>query len=110
MKSANKKKKGISDELKIQLKYDKINTKYNRLWEQFTNFTLFFFASLMAYAIPYIEYKMENLSASIFISNSILIIVVLLLPIMMMASMLFAFLISVRSELNSLLREHNILL
>lgn len=45
---------------KLPIKYDKLNTKYNRLWEQSTNIILFIIASIVAYSIVYIQYIMEN--------------------------------------------------
>ena len=44
---------------RIKLTFDRLNSKYNRIWEQLTNITLFTLASIVAYLISFLGYKNE---------------------------------------------------
>ncbi|MEK6936395.1 MAG: hypothetical protein AABW67_06425, partial [Nanoarchaeota archaeon] len=68
---------------KFQIKYDKLNTKYNRLWEQCTNTSFFILASIIAYSIAYLQFKTENQTIIIFLSNIILPVTLIAIPVLL---------------------------
>ena len=93
---------------KLPIRYDKINTKYNRLWEQLTNMVLFIFAALIVDTVLYVEYSLNNLPASIFLSKATLPTMLLLLPVILLTTSIFTLLVTTRSELNKFLKDYKI--
>lgn len=99
----------ISDtNLRIQIKYDKLNTKYNRLWEQVTNIGLFVLASVIAYSIAYLQYNVENKTVLLFLKQVIIQLVIIALPIILIFGSFLALLFTTREELKKVLNDNKI--
>lgn len=94
---------------KFQIKYDKFNTKYNRLWEQCTNTALFILASIIAYSIAYLQFKTENQTIIIFLSNIILPVTLIAIPILLIFSGLLALLFTTGNEVRNMLKDNEII-
>ena len=60
---------------KINLTFERYNSKYNRIWEQLTNIILFTFASIVAYLIAFLGYKNEPEYITIFTSVTYILLV-----------------------------------
>jgi hypothetical protein len=50
----------LTIEDKVPIRFERLNSKYNRLWDQLTNICIFVFGSLVAYSIAYIDYCLGN--------------------------------------------------
>lgn len=95
--------------LKCQLKYDKLNTKYNRIWEQCTSIILFIFGSIVAYSIAYLEYS-ENRGFIIFLSKIIIPVTLILIPILLMLGALLALLFITGQQVRNNLKENKVII
>ena len=95
--------------LRCQIKYDKLNSKYNRLWEQCTNIILFIFASIVAYSIAYLEYS-ENKGFVIFLAKIIIPVVIISIPILLVLGGLLALLFNTGQQVRNLLKENKIII
>ena len=94
----------------LSIKYDKINTKYNRLWEQVTNIALFLLAALVAYSIASIQYINENpLKWTAFMNSLLVPLVLLLVPVILILAILLALLILTGKDLHHFLNKQKIL-
>lgn len=99
----------ISYSDKITLRYDKLNTKYNRLWEQVTNIGLFILATIIAYSIAFIEYITDNpLRWRIFLDNLMVPGLITLLPVIIVFTILGTLLVITGKEVHTLLKKHKI--
>lgn len=96
-------------ELILQIKYDKLNSKYNRLYDQLTNIGLFVLASIVAYSIAYMEYcKDNNPEITIFLTKLIIPIALLILIIAPIIGALITSIVSTGLRLHILLKDEKI--
>lgn len=98
------------DPSKLQIRYDKLNTKYNRIWEQLTNIGLFVLASFIALAIAYVQYNLDyRLSFNAFLIKIIWLIIGIAVLISIISGCLFTLLVLTGRDLHSLLRKNKII-
>ena len=94
---------------KVPILYDKLNSKYNRIWEQLTNIGLFILASFIAVYITYIQYVTDkSLDITIFLTKVLLILIPLLLIVAVCSAILLTLLISTGFRLYHLLKKYKI--
>lgn len=111
MKEQNKSDKHETlKELRISICFDKLNSKYNRLWDEIINITLFIFASVVAFAILFIqEQQSQNLTWLSFIIKTVpyttLFIIIFFTVI---STVLITSLIQTKLKLISFLKKHEI--
>ena len=92
---------------KVNIIYDKLNTKYNRFCEQLTNLFLFIVASFVAYSILYLD-SFHGLPIRIFLNKIIVCILIFLIPFIIFGTLLVIFLVQTGLKLNRLLKNYNI--
>lgn len=91
------------------MKYDKLNTKYNRLWEQVTNLFVYIFGALVAYSIAYLEFLLNNPKEwTLIINNLVLPIAITLIPIAIITTILCTLLCITGKEVHDILKQHKI--
>ena len=91
------------------IKYDKLNTKYNRLWSQVTNLFVYIFASLVAYSIAYLQFLLGNkIELTIIISKLIMPIAFTIFPVAVLFAILSTFLYIAGKEVHIVLSKHRI--
>ena len=97
-------------DFKIQITYDKINTKYNRLYEQTTNIILFILASAVAYSILYIGYALDRTTDLTIVINKLItpIIFTIIAPLIIV-TILITLLILTGINLHKFLKEENLI-
>lgn len=94
---------------KFWVRHDKVNSKYNRLWEQTSNIFLFILASLVAYSIAYIQFVMENpLRWGIFLGKLIFPLLFILVPVSIILTILITLLIITGKEVHSIVESNRI--
>ena len=94
-------------ENKIHFKYDRINSRYNRLWEQITSFGIFILATISAYliALGTIEKDVPTI-LSLTQINYILLFLGIILALAY--GILCTYLVMTRKELTKLFNEHEL--
>ena len=94
---------------RLQIKYDKLNTKYNRLWEQTTNISLFILASVVAYSIAYTQYIMQNpLKWGLFLGRLIIPMLSILTPVVVVLTILLTLLFVTGREVHRLVDNYKV--
>lgn len=105
----------LNEKEKLQLNFEKSNSKYNRLWEQLTNIVLFILASAIAYLITYLQINTNTyptLEANIRASNLLNIATKILLAAAIIIAVgvgfLLAHLISAGLNVHKIMREQGL--
>lgn len=95
---------------RLQLKYDKINTKYNRLWAQVTDIVLFVLTSFVTYSAAYIGYTLLGNPGliTVFLIKLLSILLPLVIVVALAFGSLVTLLISTGKELHILLNKNKI--
>lgn len=96
----------LDDSLRFQLYYDKLNTKYNRLYEQLTSISLFVLASFVAYSIAYAQF---TLGWILFVNKLFFPTLLALIPLALAFGILTTLLVRTAVLLHDLLREQRVL-
>lgn len=96
----------MSSDVNKQIKYDKINTKYNRLWEQLTNMSLFILASFVAYSIAYLQDNTINVA--VFLTKIIIPLLVVLIFLTLTFGILLTLLVQTGKKLHDFLKSNKI--
>lgn len=92
---------------RIGIKFDRLNSKYNRLWEQLTNLFIFVFASFVAYSVLYLG-NFTYTPFSIFLTKCLIHLVILVFPIVILFSIISTTLYFTKKEINIILRKYKI--
>lgn len=99
----------LSADTKKQIKYDKLNTKYNRLYNQLTSICLFVLATIVAYSISYIEYsKSNNPHITIFLTKIIIPLLILIISISIVYGVMTTLIITTGIKLHKFLKKEGI--
>lgn len=96
----------LDESIRIQLQYDKLNTKYNRLYEQLTSISLFVFASFVAYSIAYVGFTAGWV---LFFHSIFFPILLVLIPLAITFGILTTLLARTALQLHDLLKHYTIL-
>ena len=96
----------MSSDANKQIKYDKINTKYNRLWEQLTNMSLFIVASFIAYSIAYLQDN--TVSITVFLTKIIIPLLIVLSILSLTFGILLTLLVQTGKKLHDFLKSNAI--
>jgi len=94
-------------EQRLQIKYDRTNTRYNRLWEQITNIGIFVLATIIGYiiALGSVERGIQTILTLERVNYMLFSVAVLMAFI---SGILSTYLIMTRKELSKLFREYKI--
>ena len=97
----------MKEEQRLDLQFEKYNSKQNRLWEQVTTLSIFILTSLVAYVIALVAID-KNLKAQLTISlaNYVLLSIIVIVTIAM--SVLSTHLVDARNHVKKICTEHHI--
>jgi len=94
-------------EQKQQIIYDRVNTRYNRLWEQVTNTGLFVLTVIAGYLIA-LKSVEKNLETILTLDQVNYILLFLAIIVGIISAVLMAYLIFTRKELNKFFNKNHI--
>ena len=88
----------------IELKFEKVNSKYNRIWEQVTNISLFVLTAFVAYIIALMT-RVENIDTQLTIDYANYILLVIAFLVAIVYTILVVHLVKARNEIKKIFEE-----